>query len=862
MDLQQNFRKSALAYFTLIYKKLQGDFGQQLFAHANRAKSNSEERAYLEGMRSFKEHVEEFAVRYEHYLSKSFMDFFAGDDDANIPKHIEELSLVEKEELEDELALSIMSSRCSTKNAEALWKLNRRLAVVRGGKPVDDDCNPCGPSHLCQALRYAVAEWKIENKVKLQFYKAYDLALMYKAGELYEKLNDFLIGQKILPNLKYQVENKEATGKNAKAAQNQPNGGAAPTPPGSTLLPYITTLVWGNPQEEARQQELIDSVRGLQLTSSRGAARSNTASGVSFNGLTVGSGKNNSVTAFNPADYAFALSTLQQKLQLPRSDHINLAKSTESVEAELIDRLKQLAMAGDRARITDEDAVTIDLVGMLFRYVLDDPKLPDSVKSLISHLHTPFLKVALIDEDFFSNPQHAARRLLNLMAEIGSRWVTEGKNDRVVMPKLRGMVSKILQEFVDDVQLFEQCVNDLVEFARIMEKRAELAEKRNKEAQEGLERLAKARDAAIEAIEERVGDRLIPEAVQHWLEKPWTDFVAFNHIRHGGEGVAWEGALNVIDNVLASIDPESAETIVANEVKRNALFNVLEKGLNTIGYDADATDRLIRDIRQAQADAMRRAQSETSEIQQGERDSSAAVENIAANDETATAAPDEAQPELNAKSDSPDNVSQEDVAQEDVAQEDAAQNVESAKYETTQAESAEGELSESPDSSDGSTKGAIQRQLQSQSGPKPVADVAELRDVAKQKAAASKISNGETAVQRQLRLRRNKVNRDFTAEEEKRLGSLDFGDWFEFLLEGEKKPQKLKLAWFSSISDRYMFVNAVGVKSQVKSARELLEGFADGTICEVDDNEPTLLERAFDTILKGMRKVTSSAAPG
>ena len=53
---------------------------------------------------------------------------------------------------------------------------------------------------------------------------------------------------------------------------------------------------------------------------------------------------------------------------------------------------------------------TIDLVGMLFEYMLSDEHLPDSVKALLSYLHTPFLKIAFIDKDFFEQPEHPARK--------------------------------------------------------------------------------------------------------------------------------------------------------------------------------------------------------------------------------------------------------------------------------------------------------------------------------------------------------------------------------------------------------------------------------------------------------------------
>ena len=41
----------------------------------------------------------------------------------------------------------------------------------------------------------------------------------------------------------------------------------------------------------------------------------------------------------------------------------------------------------------------------------------------------PMLKVALIDKGFFNKAGHPARRFLNVLSEIGGRWVTEQDED-------------------------------------------------------------------------------------------------------------------------------------------------------------------------------------------------------------------------------------------------------------------------------------------------------------------------------------------------------------------------------------------------------------------------------------------------
>lgn len=68
----------------------------------------------------------------------------------------------------------------------------------------------------------------------------------------------------------------------------------------------------------------------------------------------------------------------------------------------------------------DEDV--INLVAMLFEFMLDDSSVPDAFKALIARLQIPLLKVAVLDKSLLSCTQHPARRLLNDIASAVIGW--------------------------------------------------------------------------------------------------------------------------------------------------------------------------------------------------------------------------------------------------------------------------------------------------------------------------------------------------------------------------------------------------------------------------------------------------------
>jgi hypothetical protein len=219
-------------------------------------------------------------------------------------------------------------------------------------------------------------------------------------------------------------------------------------------------------------------------------------------------------------------------------------------------------------------------------------------------LHTPYLKLALLDPSFLVNQQHPARLLLNQMAETGTRWIADEK-DRVALPKLRAVVDTVLRGFIDDVTLFVRLLEDFSRFREGLEKRAEMVERRNREAQEGIERLGGAKQRAASEIQSRIKGFSIPPALQQLLEKPWTDFLAFNYLRNGENSLSWKAALKVVDSVLWSVQGNANRTREEFVRHQQQLEQSIAEGLRTIGYDSEAGQQMLEALREAQEMAFR-----------------------------------------------------------------------------------------------------------------------------------------------------------------------------------------------------------------------------------------------------------------
>jgi len=238
----------------------------------------------------------------------------------------------------------------------------------------------------------------------------------------------------------------------------------------------------------------------------------------------------------------------------------------------------------------------IDLVGMLFDFILDDDNLPHSCKTALSHLHTPYLKVALQDKALFTQHQHPARRLLNTMAQAGVLYGGEG-DERGLLAKIHWVVERVIHGFTGDLLLFDNLLEEFNEFVATLKHKVELREKRAVEAAKGRDRLLGARQQAVAVIHNVLRERQLPSVIHNFLELTWADVLVFVLLRHGERSAEWQRAGEVAEQLAWSGTPLDADGRSRLQNVRVTLLDELRKGLELLGgYHEDGIRRLLQDI--------------------------------------------------------------------------------------------------------------------------------------------------------------------------------------------------------------------------------------------------------------------------
>jgi len=305
----------------------------------------------------------------------------------------------------------------------------------------------------------------------------------------------------------------------------------------------------------------------------------------------AGNGTTGIALYYAPQDIVSALSSLQDDSRLtalgqaPQGGEQPL--DANLIKASLTQVITQQAEDGAERQIGQADTDAIDIVSMLFDFILDDPHIADNIKALIARLQIPMLKVAIIDKEFFARKNHPARQLLNELAYAGAEDI-EGEDDETENPTLRMVeyvVERILNEFEDDPELFATLLDEFTRFVEEEREANRLAE----------EMLAQARDAVAQEIRQRVEGQNVPPFIRALLIDAWKDVLNHIYLRDGGsQGTAWETALKVADDLIWSVQPK----LVVSERQRLTrviprVLNGLRDGLTLIDYDRTVTERIF-----------------------------------------------------------------------------------------------------------------------------------------------------------------------------------------------------------------------------------------------------------------------------
>ncbi|MCZ4321117.1 DUF1631 domain-containing protein [Pseudomonas anguilliseptica] len=569
-----NVRDKAAQQLKTALQALFDNADDTLFEMADRATSNAEQNAFFEAMRDLRlkrKNIE------RGFLQKVF-EAFATLNQYEIGKpapldavSFDTLSLVQNDALEESVALDSMVAKVISRDGAALSHLTTRFNAMVS-KKLDDKSNPIGPTSLCEFFLEACSSLGVEIRVKLIILKLFEKYVLSDLDQLYADANQALIAAGVLPELK-----------SAPARRNPSRASALVAGARQDASPELSAEFADEGVQEVfgALQELLSQARGTVIPQRNRPAD---AMPISSN------------------DLMRLLSHMQQRAPAQVSDDFDLREQLEGL-------LTRASAKAGKARVVGEvDEDVINLVSMLFEFILDDRTLPDSLKALIGRLQIPMLKVAVIDKTFFSRGSHPARRLLNEIASAALGWGEQDDAQRdSLYQKIEQVVQRLLNDFVDDPVIFSELLAEFLAFTGDERRRSELLEQRTRDAEEGSAKAALARREVEQALNERLLGKTLPEVVVRLLQEAWSKVLMLTCLKHGVESAEWQAALATMDDLVWSVElHEEPEARMRLLEMVPGLLKALREGMASAAFDPFSTGEFFSQLEALHVQAFQR----------------------------------------------------------------------------------------------------------------------------------------------------------------------------------------------------------------------------------------------------------------
>ncbi|MFC3150812.1 DUF1631 domain-containing protein [Litoribrevibacter euphylliae] len=552
-----------------------------LFKLSDKASSNEQQERYFNAMRAVRLKRRQMETKFFEGFSKSFSDLSSGISIAARQQDkvsMESLSLVENEELEERVALETMSNKATSANKTTLSYLNKRIAYLLSKEDLAEADNPIAPINLCDHFAECINLLELEIEARLIVYKLFDQFVLSKLSDLYESLDTLLVTHGALPDLSPKKRQPASSGAQGGNDSSNSQGGAQGGVAAGDIKPIFRSLQKLLSQVQVSQHDVMVAAPAYQ----------------------------------GPTQSVGQLCQTLSDLEVPSANDENELQGW--LKFDIRENLRGAMRAGARdgraLPMSRKDNDAINLVAMLFEFILEDRNITPTIRAILARLQLPMVKLALQDQRFFDQKSHPARSLLNALASaaVGFNQESDRFQERLKF-KIEEVVTRVCDDFETNLDLFDMLLADFQVFQEKESHRVALVTQRLQDAEEGKAKTEKARQwvkATLSQVTEAY--RPLPEFVETLLSDAWSKVLFLNVLKSGFESEEWNEAVFTIEQMLWTVAGEH------NRSTRPVLLKVipmvqkkLRKGLNDVSFNPYDSSRLLKELETLQINMLKEA---------------------------------------------------------------------------------------------------------------------------------------------------------------------------------------------------------------------------------------------------------------
>lgn len=589
--LVAELRRAATAVLTTRLTQMFDGADDLLFEFAERAASNGEQRLYFDTMRTVRLGRPEMLQRFVESLARGFESAAAPAREEAADEDGEDFTLQDSATLEKDIAIDNMAGKAEGLYKQALWEIGRKFAALVELHHAPMSAQALTPQAICEAFRAGAEALRVELGIELVIYKLFDRLVIGELGELYAKVLHLLKQHGVEARALAPVVPAPAGAAPSPIAPPTAAPGPHPAfqqpgPPGAVPVgaPGIPTpAVAPAPAAAGGSAGPVIGPAALPGWSQAIASMAGSFAG-GFGpvaGLTTahaaGAG---GVTPLDPQ-------TMSVLRELEDADRPRSGYDNARLAADLAAAARGRPIAGWAPGQAAAYVQRTGLVGQMFNDILADPHLPETLRSPFDRLRLSVIKTALKDSQFIADPAHPVRSLVNELAGIAAAARTAETES---LRRIERLVDEIRSQFEIAAETLQTPGDD----TRPMP--ADDAERfvAQQAAQGEVRRLAmirKVRRIVTEELQLRTLGLALPLDVRPLIYSAWAPMMSVHLLRSGPESAEWRGGLDLLEAVLAAIDPVQGTGPDAQE--RDALLQRLRASFSGVGLAATRIDGVL-----------------------------------------------------------------------------------------------------------------------------------------------------------------------------------------------------------------------------------------------------------------------------
>lgn len=544
--------------------------------------------------------------------------------------NFETLSLVQEDELEVMVAVEGMVAAARNQHLPHFISFNTRLNALLEDRRVDESSNPLDPQQIANAFVDAVKPVGLDGTSAIVVYRGFSGGVLRELESVLHAANQVLIDHGVIPNLGLEGGKPSAhTSARSGARDASERTGFGAIEPKAAEQQQPPAEMFSLMQNLLHREAQTQSPSGLPTQPADAGPELDTdalerefmvPASLIKDGedalVTSRAGSIGNVMRPMPVAADQQVETVDQSQLM--SILTNIQKTLEAtsalVPAEGEQRQPNIAASLGEA-LTDEDqpnvikaidrhsSDVINLVTMLYEAIWQDDSVPIPIKELIGRTQITIIKVALSDTTFFNVEDHPARAILNEFAAAGIGWAeVEKLEEDPLYQKMATLVQQIAEDFAGQVDFFENLIKDFRTFRAREAARSRKLEQRILKAKERQERLDDIHQLVTQKIDERVLGRDLHPFISDLLAGPFHKFMVMLVVKEGPGGNAWKQAINTIDVLLWSVQPNKQTGDEQRlETVNPRLLNNLRKAFRIAQMDRGEVDTLVTQLREVQS---------------------------------------------------------------------------------------------------------------------------------------------------------------------------------------------------------------------------------------------------------------------